>query len=163
MNDKSISRFWEKFIEKTRNYDVKQSSARWYVIHAEQYIKHYSDVKLVDHQASFVELYLKMKCSQKRMEYWRYLQIVTSLNILFSNMVQVGWSNQFPWEEWMNYGKKLPDSDADSVKQLTEKELNFIKTSLKDKSDTSHGLFNKVYAQHHEHVDNLIKTIRLSH
>ena len=163
MNEKSITRFWDKFIEKTKDYGVKPASTRWYVIHAEQYIKHYPDVKLADHQASFVEKYLKMKCSQNKMEYWRYLQIVTSLSILFSKMVQIEWSSKFPWEEWKNYGKKLPGAEEDSVKQLTEKEVNFIKESLKGKSDTTQGLFNKVYAQHHDHIENLIKTIRTHH
>lgn len=163
MTDRSISRFWDKFIVKTKDYGVKPDAARWYVVHAEQYIKHYSDTKLAKHQASFVEEYLKVKSRSNKIEDWQFLQVVTSLNILFTNMVQVEWSKKFPWEKWENYSKKLPSSDSRQIKKLTSSELEYLKNSLKDKSDTTTGLLQKVYSVYPEHVENLIKTIRMHH
>ena len=89
MTDRSVSRFWDKFIVKTKDYGVKPDAARWYVVHAEQYIKRYSDIKLTQHQASFVEEYLKVISRSNKIKNWQFLQVVTSLNILFTDMVQL--------------------------------------------------------------------------
>ena len=163
MTDRSISRFWEKFIRKTRDYGVKSEHARWYVVYAEQYIKRFSGVKLAQHEASFVEEYLKVKSRSVKMKDWQFLQIVTSLNILFTKMVRVEWAEKFPWEKWEDYSKKLPGSDFKKIEKLSGRDLEHLKASLKEKGDTTNGLFQKVFSQYPQHVENLVKTIRMHH
>ena len=58
MIDQSVSRFWDKFISKTKSYGIKHDSARWYVRHAEAYIKAHSQQRLSTHSAAMVGLYL---------------------------------------------------------------------------------------------------------
>ena len=99
MNDDSRSRFWDKFIQKTRDYGVNVKHARWLVIHAEKYISHYSNTRLQLHEAVYLEKYLTSKHSVKNMQKWRYRQIVLSLKILFTKMVHSEWSQTFPWDE----------------------------------------------------------------
>ena len=68
MHSKSVSHFWEKYITKTRDYGITQKNIRWYVVHAEQYIKHYSTTRLQSHNAVYLEKYLTAKHSQKNMQ-----------------------------------------------------------------------------------------------
>jgi len=160
MKDQSISRFWEKFIEKTKIYGVKPASARWYVRHAEQYIQQHPTVKLALHNEDFVSEYLKTKHSLKKVEDWQFTQIVTTLRILFTKMVQVSWAQDFPWDDWLERGKLLPGTTSTP---LSESALKQLKASLKDKSDSTQGLFNKVYLKFPNHIEGLIKLIRIKH
>ena len=61
MTDQSVSRFWDKYINKTRAYGVKSAPARWHVRHAELYIKAHSEKRLVQHTQQDVEHYLREK------------------------------------------------------------------------------------------------------
>ena len=58
MDDHSIARFWDKYIEKTKRYGIKDKALRWHVKHAENYIKAYSAIRLVEHSAEQVDQYL---------------------------------------------------------------------------------------------------------
>ncbi|GBE08074.1 tyrosine recombinase XerD [bacterium BMS3Abin11] len=49
MSDLSTSRFWDKYILKTNSYKIKPSSAKWYVRHAENYIKFHRGNRLRQH------------------------------------------------------------------------------------------------------------------
>jgi hypothetical protein len=50
----SVSRFWDKFICKTRDYGVNQKAIRWYVQRAEEYIKGHLDSRLKTHSPECV-------------------------------------------------------------------------------------------------------------
>ena len=54
MTNLSESRFWDKFIYKTTSYNIKPGVARWYVRHAESYIKS-NKTRLATHMAADVE------------------------------------------------------------------------------------------------------------
>ena len=100
MQSTSVSRFWDKYIVKTIDYGINQKRIRWYVIHAQPYIKHYCNTRLQAHEAVYLEKYLTAKHRQKPMQKWRYQQIRISLKIRFTKMVQTDWSTSFPWEKW---------------------------------------------------------------
>ena len=68
MNKPSVSRFWEKFIHKTKAYGVKKGTDRWYVRHAEHYIKAHKDRKLKHHTVCDIEKYLKDKGRIKQLK-----------------------------------------------------------------------------------------------
>ena len=108
--DQSVSRFWDKFIYKTKAYSIKPAAARWYVRHAEQYIKAHEDRRLILHTSDDVEKYLKEKGRTIRLTDWQYKQIVISLKILFVEMVRVSWVSSFPWDEWLVMAESLPSS-----------------------------------------------------
>jgi len=49
MQHDQIARFWDKYIIKLIHYNVPERSRRWYVKHAEDYIKAHSDLPLKQH------------------------------------------------------------------------------------------------------------------
>lgn len=160
MSDQSISRFWDDFINKTKAYGVKQSAVRWYVRHAESYIKAYPDLKLAKHSTQNLEKYLKDKGRKPYIKDWQFMQIVDSLKILFVEMVKSPWAANFSWEEWANAAQSLGDNhvtlarDYQPVKQLDESS-NYI--------DKDNGLFRQVYVKYPEHVNGLIVQIQVLH
>ena len=58
--DVKISRFWEKYVSKSKNYNIPANSVRWYVRHAEMYIKSHS-TRLAEHSAQAVDEYFQAK------------------------------------------------------------------------------------------------------
>ncbi|MFO7603602.1 MAG: hypothetical protein R6X06_07285 [Gammaproteobacteria bacterium] len=58
MVDQSISRFWEKYIKKTKSYGDPTGAIRWHVRHAESYIKSHINLKLAQHSEQQVVQFL---------------------------------------------------------------------------------------------------------
>ena len=53
-----VERFWDKFIDSVRKIGAKESALRWYVRHAEQYLKAFPDKRLNLHTCEDVSGYL---------------------------------------------------------------------------------------------------------
>ena len=158
MIDQSVSRFWDKFISKTKSYGIKHDSARWYVRHAEAYIKTHSERRLSTHSAEILDLYLKDKGRKPQLKQWQFEQIVMALKILFVDLVQTDWAKDFPWDECSNYEQTLPDNHA----TLARDYFPLDKLAEGDAYlDTDNALFKKVYAQHEKHLTSLITQIRV--
>ncbi len=162
MKDHSISRFWEKFSNKSKRYSVKADSILWIVKHAESYIKHYPNVKLAKHSSEFVTGYLKIKHRNPLLLDWQFCQILLAIRILFTEMVHVDWADDYPWHVWEKKAKELK-SKSKSTKDYSSDDLKRLKESLNEKNDSSEGLFKKVFAHYPEHIENLVKSIRLKH
>ena len=109
----SESRFWDKFIYKTTCYNIKPDVARWYVRHAESFIKS-QHKRLALQTAEDVEKCLTEKGRNQFLQDWQFRQIVTALKILFTEMVTVDWSTGFAWDEWIENAQTLED-DHDTV------------------------------------------------
>ncbi len=62
--------FWEKYIEKTKCYNVAARSIRWYVRRAEDYIKAHPDLPLPQHLPDNVDNYLKDLGRNSRLADW---------------------------------------------------------------------------------------------
>lgn len=110
MTDQTVSRFWDNFIAKSTRYSVKPAEVRWYVRHAEQYIKAHSNIKLVQHNALTVETYLKNKGRNPALKDWQFSQLVTALQILFIELVKPSWVVSFPWQHWKDSARELSAS-----------------------------------------------------
>ena len=61
MESLSISRFWDKYILKTSNYNIKDEAIKWYVRDAEYYINAHKNKRLALHMPQDIESYLKRK------------------------------------------------------------------------------------------------------
>lgn len=109
--DARISRFWEKYIHKTKACGVSDKSVRWYVKHAEAYIKSH-DIRLASHTADTVNQYLDEKGRKTGIKDWVYCQIVDALKILFSDVMQLPWSQHYPWDDKKSQAASLPSSHA---------------------------------------------------
>ena len=112
MSHKSVSLFWDKYISKTMAYGVKSDAARWYVRHAESYIKAFPDLKLVQHLAANVKSYFLEKSRSNRLKDWQLKQMVIAVKLLFTNMVEVPWAKDFPWDDWINQCDYLTNAHA---------------------------------------------------
>ncbi len=74
MIDQSVSRFWDNYIAKTKSYKVKSSAVRWYVRHAEDYIKAHDNSRLAQHSSDQIEKYLREKGRNTHLLDWQYKQ-----------------------------------------------------------------------------------------
>ena len=93
MGKQSVSRFWDKFSIKSKKYGVKDDAIIWMVRHAEGYINHLPNDKLAQHSSESVTQYLKNKYRNPLLLDWQFRQILLAIKILFTEMVQVDWSN----------------------------------------------------------------------
>ncbi len=114
--DAQISRFWEKYIEKSRCYGIKQDLIRWHVKHAEQYIKAHK-TRLKEHTALDLDKYLQGKGRNAGLKDWQYCQIVDSLRILFVDVVASPWSPTYPWDDLKSQARSLPASHPTIARQ----------------------------------------------
>jgi integron integrase len=160
MND-SVSRFWEKFIFKTRSYTTKENVIRWYVRHAEQYIKHYTDVRLKYHTADMVSAYLTDKGRNPQLKDWQFKQVVYSLKILFKDVLQVEFAADFPWEDWVDSATQLDRSHPTLAKDnpdwyLPDKAMFSIDTY----QDLQQGLLKKIFEKFPRQINHFVHRLR---
>jgi len=126
--DVMVSRFWDKYIEKTKLYNISDGTARWYVRNAEQYIKAHS-AKLKHHTAQTVDEYLHAKGRNVHLKDWQYSQLVDALKILFFDVLGVKWAADYSWEGSIERAQSLQDSHASNGCLALSEEL---KSDAKD-------------------------------
>jgi len=80
--DDLISRFWDKYIEKTISYGVKTPSQRWFVRYVEEYIKVHQPRRLAMHEADDIRVYLTDIGRRGHLKDSQYKQVVCALKIL---------------------------------------------------------------------------------
>ena len=156
MNQDSVARFWDNFIEKTKAYGVKDSAVRWHVKHAEQYIKAYPNHKLSAHPAQFVEKYLNGKSRNFRLEEWQYQQIVDALEILFTKMVQVPWARDFDWKIWKNKFDCIDEKHPTVSRDYQSIDIDAIKKGLSLRNEKEDSLFHSVFQEFPELIQDVI-------
>ncbi len=105
-SDTSIERFWDRYIELLCKQGVKSSSARWYVIRAEQYINAYPDKKLHEHQPDDVTHFLQKIGRAGRINDWQFRQAVDAIRNLF-RLITNKWENEFDWQYWIDSSQSL--------------------------------------------------------
>ena len=67
--DAQISRFWDKYVEKSKRCGIKQDFIRWHVRHAELYIKSHN-TPLKSHTSIDVDKYLQAKSRSAKLKDW---------------------------------------------------------------------------------------------
>jgi len=97
--DDQISRFWNRYVEKTASYHIKESSIKWYVRYVEQYIATHKSYRLSLHCADGVGHYLSDIGRRGYLKDWQFKQLVTALKILFVDIVKSDWAASFPWDQ----------------------------------------------------------------
>jgi len=163
MVKQSTSRFWDKFITKTKAYKLSSAGSRWYVRYAEAYIKAYPNLRLMQHKPVNVEQYLKAKGRSVRLTDWQYKQIVMAIKLLFCEMVKVSWAKNFPWDGWVAEAKSLPNSHTTVARDYHPIDLNKISADLLDENKGNVSLFSRIFEKYPFHIENLIKKIRTKH
>ena len=100
LDEYQTNRFWNRYITALYNKPVRKGTERWHVIHVEQYVKSIPDRKVLQHTASDVFQYFTEKGRNSRLKGWQFYQQVEALQILFSDVLNISWSDEFDWEYW---------------------------------------------------------------
>ena len=157
MNDDKIARFWDKFIKKTERYGIKPQAVRWYVRHAERYIKAYEGIRLAEHTPQQVEEYLAEMSRLPRLHDWQYQQIIMSLQILFTEIVQADWARTFPWHDRFLDATGLSPEHATLARETGAR----VRKQLGAKVEASDGLLARVCKIYPHHFERLMVEIRM--
>lgn len=163
MSSQAESRFWDNFILKTKTYNVAPRAVRWYVRHVEEYIKVHADLRLRRHSPRHVEQYLRDKGRHTRLRGWQFRQIIDALRILFVEMVQTPWAREFPWDDWVDAARSLPDDHATVARDYQPLPGSGGHDSGSDLEDDDTGLYERVAEQHPEVIEAFVARIRSRH
>ncbi|MDH5446989.1 MAG: integron integrase [Gammaproteobacteria bacterium] len=157
----SVSRFWENYINISKSYGVKQSALRWYVRHAEDYIKAHKDTRLSLHTPQILEVYLRDKGREKYLKDWQYKQAIDALRILFSSLVKLPWADSFAWDDWLATANQLPDDHASIAREVSSSpHSDKEQFSLALYKDIPKGLIKTVYDHYPDYLNRLVYVIR---
>ena len=88
MTTDPFTRYWDKYIEKTKSYGVNGRAYRWYVKHCEDYIKTYHDTRLADYHGQHLAKYLEDLGRKTFIQDWQLLQAIDALRLLFVDIVK---------------------------------------------------------------------------
>jgi hypothetical protein len=80
----SVDRFWERFIDLERKNGGKDTAMRWYVRHAERYLKALSGERLADHRREDVTGYLESVGKMDGIADWQFRPIVDAVQVLLA-------------------------------------------------------------------------------
>ena len=157
----SVSHFWENYINISKSYGVKPGALRWYVRHAEEYIKAHKATRLSLHTPDILEAYLRDKGRNKHLEDWQYKQVIDALRIMFTDMVKLPWAVSFAWDDWLTAADQLPDGHA-SIARESFNEISPDKElfSLELYKDIPKGLIKTVYESYPDYLNKLVYIIR---
>lgn len=97
--DDQISRFWDKYVEKAIAYGIHESSLKYYVRYIECYIHAHKHSRLALHKSDDLRHYLADIGRRDFLADWQFQQLITSLKILFVEIVKTDWAVSFPWHK----------------------------------------------------------------
>lgn len=163
MDDPSVSRFWDKYISKTKTYGINPKAARWYVRHSEDYIKAHPGQRLATHSPPDLEKYLRAKGRSPHLEEWQFRQLVEALKILFVEMVKPAWADAFHWNEWLAEAQRLPEhhtSLARDYESSTPDKAYYPDLKL---DENESRIYREVSNKFPEYLNGFITQIRVRH
>ena len=161
MENKSVSRFWERFIEKTKAYGIKPSAIRWHVRHAEAYIHAHKDQRLATHRTDDLTAYLEKKGRSGRLTDWQFAQLVRALQILFVGLVKAPWALKFPWQDWIDNTQGLAPTHATVARDYDQSvPASQISVNPAGNEHAAQQLIGEFKRQFPEHASRLITEIR---
>ena len=101
------SRFWDRYIEILKQAGVPVLAHRWYVVRVERYIAAHSTLRLRLHTPTTLDAYLSEAGRDASLPGWRFRQLVHALQLLFTQLVQLAWAQQFDWQYWLASAQEL--------------------------------------------------------
>lgn len=107
MEKAAESRFWDRYIKILKQAKVSEPAHRWYVVRVERYIAAHSTLRLRLHTPSTLDAYLATAGRDTSLPGWRFRQLVHALQLLFTQLIQPAWAQQFDWEYWLASAQEL--------------------------------------------------------
>lgn len=99
--------FWDSYIQSLLNQGVKTTTARWYVIRAEQFLKVHSDKKHTEILSEDITHYLQKTGRSTQLSDWQFRQVVDAIRTLFPHITNNP-ENGVDWEYWLESSRSLP-------------------------------------------------------
>lgn len=161
MSQDKIARFWDKFIDKSRNYGIEENAIRWHVRHAERYIKAHEGLRLTQHQPAQIESYLDEMSRKSNLRDWQYKQIVMSLKILFLFVLDMDWARFFPWQDKMDEATGLSPGHATIARDSGKQPPVTGISSSAMAGQAADSLLSKVSQSYPAHFQRLSTEIRM--
>ena len=141
-NKCSINEFWSRFLEIINSQGIQAPFDRWYVKRAEEYICAFPNKRLKEHSKKDVTDYLTEFGRKKDLKDWQFRQVVTSLRLLFTEIVKSPWAAGMDWEFWNSSSKRLGRKHATVARDYGPSPKKFIhdKENFPDQGqmDTTH-------------------------
>jgi hypothetical protein len=134
--DPAIRRFWDRYINKLEKQGVKAKVLRWYVIHAEEYLKAFPDKKLATHGPGEVQAYLEGIGRKQSLEEWQHHQIVDAIQNLFE-LIEADWLKQVDWGYWKDSSSSLPPNHPTIARDVTVRKCDHISSQSIEPSSAS--------------------------
>lgn len=122
-------RDWASYINYLRKHDVKGKALRWYVKHAENYLKHYDRKETDKHSADDLSKYLTQISKNRYIEDWQFVQIVHAIQILFE-VENKELCNSFEWEYWIQLSETINETHP----TLARENISIAREHLQDRS-----------------------------
>ncbi len=98
--------FWVYYIDNLRIIGVKEDFMRWYVMHAEEYLRAFPGKIITTHTVDDVQGYLQNIGRKRRIRDWQYRQVVDAIQNLFKTAKSVV-TQKIDWDFWRNASQQL--------------------------------------------------------
>jgi integron integrase len=118
-------------------------------------------IVLVRIQQMMLRNILKTKGRKPFLHDWQFRQIITAVRILFTEIVNVPWASEFPWEEWIENSKNLGNDHPTVARDYLSTKVISTKIDSLDKNTRSKKRFKKVSSEYPHYIEKLIISIRL--
>jgi integron integrase len=106
---------WTRFLALLRERGIRDSSSRWHVIRAEEFLKAGGDEDPATRTADDVVGYLRDLGCTSRLQDWQYRQVVEALEVLFAGVLALEWAATFDWGFWHGSARRLEPTHAPST------------------------------------------------
>ncbi len=166
--DVKVVNFWELYIAKSMACGVSEKSVRWYVRHAELYIKSH-DLRLKLHSADTVDKYLADKGRNIHLKYYQFCQMVDALKILFVEVVGVEWAECYAWNDQKERARTLDTSHATIARvplvdeKMVDEKGNYYFSDSSSDSSSLVSVSDEIMNEFSDVFEPLINEIRTRH
>jgi integron integrase len=157
MTDDKIARFWDNYIRKLGKFNIKPGTCRWYVKHAERYIRAHEGLRLAKHSREQVEAYLQLQSQNPRLQDWQHKQIIRALQVLFHDLLNLGWARSFPWDERIEEATGL-STEHDTIARGGSQRVS---QQVAEKARSLSGVVAKAMQVYPQHFERTITEIRV--
>jgi len=115
-HQKSVDRFWDRYIQFLTKQSINNKELRWYVRRSEQYIAHNPDKRLVDHTPDDVVTYLQQQGRSTTISDWQFRQTVDAIRNLFL-FIESPLGSEFSWQEWIDSSQSISTHHASIARE----------------------------------------------
>ncbi|PCJ46359.1 MAG: integrase [Gammaproteobacteria bacterium] len=111
---KSVQRFWDNYLFILKKNRISDQSRKWYIKHIEGYTSAHQRHPLNTHIGKDVDKYLNTKGRLKNLKEWQFRQIADAIRLLFVELVQPQWADDYDWYKWRVFSREL-EADHPSI------------------------------------------------